>query len=466
MNLRRQALGGARYLMAREAIGILVRTAGILVVTALIGPEQYGLFAGPFFLVQFVAVIALFGSDIFLIRRHGDVEDAWFHQVFTFLLLTGAAVTTLGILAADLFANVVSDPRVILPLQVMLLSIPINILWVPARATLERRFDYQRLAVCEVGSDIAQYVVAVALALAGAGFWAPVCGFLARQTFMLLSSYILARYRPRLRWDREMLGELVAFGGGVSGSALAVRGRDLVISIVVGRYLGAAGVGTAALTQRLVETTAFVNRVMLRLIMVALGRIQHEAPRLRAAVEEASALQVLAVGPVLVLLCTVGAALLPSVLGDGWSDVVVLLPFVAFAALLSSLLSVPSTALIITGRRWTVFVAGVAGLAIYFGSAFLLVPELGLVGLGLAQILSTVAAWVRNLELRWSHGFSYRRALPWTVATTPLLFVPLFPWWGWLLAALPALVVLASRSARAELWGHVRTVLDRGPRPA
>lgn len=457
MNLRSEAFGGARYLIAREGIGMVIRTVGILAVTGIIGPTQYGLFAGPFFVVQFCAVLAMVGTDVFLIRRAGTVEDDWYHQVFTLLLLTSALVVLGGLVAAGLYAGAVGDDRVVGPLQVLMLSVPINVLWVPAKAHLERQFAFRQLAVCEVGSDVAQYVVAVGLALTGAGVWAPVCGFLARQSFLLVSAHLLSGYRPRLRWSGARVRELFGYGVNVSGATLAVRARDLVVTVVVGRYLGAAGVGVAALTLRLVETAAFVNRATNRLSIVTLGRMQGDHARMRSAVEEGTVLQVIAVAPILVLACLV-SPVLPLLLGGRWQEVARLLPFLAVNSLLAAMMSTQNVALMVRGRQHILFLSNVIGLGLLFAAAFVLVPWLGLPGLGLAHTLAMVTTWARNLELRKALGVRYARALPWALAALPLMFVHLVPWWAALLSVVPVLAVLAARGPRQDLGRHLRTL--------
>ena len=171
--------------MVREGLGILVRTAGVLLLTRLIGPEQYGLFAGSLFVVLFGTALATTGLDLFLNRRSGQVEDDWYHQVFSCLLVSSVVVTAAGVALAGVVGDVVDDQRIVGPLQVLLLSIPLNIMWVPARSRLERAFRFRPLVISEVGADVVQYVLAIGLALAGLGVWAAVYGFLARQAFML-----------------------------------------------------------------------------------------------------------------------------------------------------------------------------------------------------------------------------------------------------------------------------------------
>lgn len=456
MSLRAQVLHGGRYVLLREGLGILVRTGGVLLLTRFIGPDQYGLFAGSFFIVMFCTALATAGLDLFLNRLSGDVEPDWYHQIYSCLLVSSVAVTALGIGLASLAGDFVNDDRIVAPLQVLMLSIPLNILWIPARSKLERAFQFRPLTISEVGADVVQYLIAIGLAVAGFGVWAAVWGFVARQGFLLVSSHILARYLPRWRWRRAMLKEIYSFGAPMCAIAVARRAGDLVITLVVGRYLGATGIGVVALAVRLIDTASFVSRATVRLSVVALGRVQKDLPRLKAAVEEGMTLQVLTVGPVLVGMSMGVWLVLAPLLGPQWQNVTGLVPYISVAYLVLALLTIPQSALMVLGRRWSLAVANIVSTALFFGAAFILVPRMGIVGYGLAQIISLVAQWQKTRQLRQIAGVQTRRAIPWFVAWIPPLFVPLLPWYLALATLLPLVVLLVLPGPRGEIARYIR----------
>lgn len=470
MSLRAQVMAGGRYLVLREGLGIIVRTGGVLLLTRLIGPDQYGLFAGSFFVVQFATAIATTGLDLFLNRREGDVEADWYHQVFTCLLVSSIAITALGVALAGFAGDFVGDERIVAPLQVLMLSIPLNILWVPARSKMERAFRFKPLTISEVGADIAQYVVAIGLAVAGYGVWAAVWGFVTRQAFMLVTSFVLARYLPRLRFRGSMLREIYSFGASMSAIAIARRAGDLVITLVVGRYLGATGIGIVALAVRLVDTASFVSRATMRLSVVALARVQKDLPRLRVAVEEGMTLQVLTVGPVLITLSLGVGLVLAPLLGERWEGVVSVVPYISVCYLVLALLTTPHSALMVLGRRWSLALANILATGLFFAAALVLVPRLGVPGYGLAQIVSMTVLWEKNRQIHKIAGVRSRRALPWLVASIPILFVPLLPWYLALATLIPLVVVVAIPAPRKEITTYVRAFREissrgRGPGP-
>lgn len=468
--LRARALRGGRYLAVREGLGIVFRSAGLLLLTRIIGPTSYGLFAGPSLLVVFLAAVATTGTDVFLIRRAGELVEDWYHQVFSYLLVSSVAVAAITVAAAGAVGGLLPEHRFVAPLQVLACSIPLNILWIPGRAKLERAFDYRRLAWVEVGGDVCQYLVSVGLALAGAGVWAAVWGFLARQAWMLVSVSVLSGYRPRWRWDRTRLRELLGFGWVQSSTAVANRAGDLVVPLVVGGFLGARGVGIAALTLRLADTLSFVNRATYRLSIVTMGKLQQDLPRLKRAVDSAMALQVLGVGPLLVAFSLTGTVAVPLFLGERWAAVMSLFPYVALNYLLMALFTMQTAALVVTGRNRSVLVTNLVALVLLYAGGLLLVPTLGLPGYGLTETLALAAQWVSHRAMRRAvpGGLDYRPALPLLAVLIPPLFFPAVPWpWRLVLLLPPALVLAHPRSRaqlRAQLAQLVRAGTGRGAR--
>lgn len=446
MTLRGQVLAGGRYLVARETIGIGVRSLGLVLLTRLLGPLQYGLFAGPSLVVIFLAVLATSGTDIFLIRRSGELEPAWYHQVFSYLLLSSVVIAAVAVAAGGLVAHLLGDPRFVRPFQVLALSIPVNVLWIPGRAILERDFRYRRLAWVEVGADVCQYLLGVALALAGLGVWAAVYGFLARQFWMLISVHVLAAYRPRWHWEGSRIREMLGFGWVQSSTAVANRAGDMVVPIVVGGFLGPRAVGIAALTLRLAETLSFVNRATYRLSIVTLSKMRNDLPRLKRAVEGAMSLQMLGAAVPLVAFSVIGTVVVPLLLGERWRGVLALFPFIAFTFALQALFTMQTAALVVVGRNRAVLVTNLLALALLYCAGVVLVPRLGLRGYAITETLALAAQYVNHRAMRQviTGGVDYRASLPWLIAFLPPLFFPAVPWpWRLALLASPVAGVLS-----------------------
>ena len=65
---------------------------------------------------------------------------------------------------SPLLGTWLGDSRFLAPLQVMLLSVPITVLYVPPRAQLERALDFRKIAGIELAGQLLLYALSLPLA--------------------------------------------------------------------------------------------------------------------------------------------------------------------------------------------------------------------------------------------------------------------------------------------------------------
>jgi O-antigen/teichoic acid export membrane protein len=459
MTLRERLLQGGAYLAAREVAGIGVRLGGVLLLTRLLGPAEFGVYAGPAAIVTFLGFVAQWGTEVFLIRQEDEPRGEVYETVFSYLLLSSLVVGSAA-LVISLLVEAIAGPSPFLgPFRLLLVALPLNVLWAPAQARLERALRFRSMAVLELGGDAVLYGVAVGLvAFTDLGAWGAVAGYIAWQGFLLVTSYRLASFVPRLRLEPDTLRELFRFGATYSVSSWIERGRELVNPLVVGPALGPAAVGYVALAMRLGETLAFVMRASWRISIVALGRLQSNRERLRRAFEEGMALQLLAAGAVLVGFAQVAAFGIPLVFGERWRPVLDVFPLVALSYLLMATFSLHGSLLYVLQRNSRMVAINAARLAALTLSAALLVPLLGIAGFGFALLVGQVGYVLLDREVRRVFDYRFRRATPWLISFVPPLFAPVVGWPAALLLLLPGAGVLAAAYPRAQLRDYVRTV--------
>jgi len=458
MSLRSKSLKGGAYLTAREGVGVLVKTVGILLVTRLIGPTNYGLFAAAASIVTILGLVAWVGIDTYLLRAGEDLPDEAYDQAFTLLLITSVGLMGLGLLGAALAEGWLEDDRYIPPLQVLLLVLPVKVLWSPGQAILERGLRYRRLAALELGADALFYGTATLLAILGAGVWAPVTGFAVWQAWLLLGSFALAGYRPRLRWDRDRVRDMLRFGFAYWPTAWLGRVEELVNPFIVGLYLGPAAVGYVALALKLVDTMAFVRRITRRVGLVTLGKIQRDPARVARAIEDGLRYQVLVTGSMLVAFAYAAHWVIPTLFGEAWLPVLRVLPFLAAALLYYTVYTLPSTLLHVLDRSIIVSGALIARFLILVALSLLLVPRIGLTGYGVAAVAASVAYLPIHRAVAVSKQINYKPALIWVATFTPPLFAAMIPLPTSLVLVTPLLVLALLPWGRHQIREMVETI--------
>jgi O-antigen/teichoic acid export membrane protein len=451
VTLREQVLRGGTYMLLRHGLGIGFTLLGVLLLTRLIGPAAYGLYFTAFGVASFLSQLARMGSDVYLVRREDEPAEAVYDQVFSLLLLSGLGLSVLGAAVSPVVGRWLGDSRFLPPLWAMLAVLPLAVMPAPAVARLERALDYRRVAMLELVEQVSYFAVAVPLAWLGLGVWAPVTGYGVSQAWLTVGSYAVGSYRPRWHWSRPLLRDVLGYGLGFSSSFWVWQLRTLVSPLILGRYLGPDAVAYVALAVRLVEGLGFVKTATWRLSIATLARVQRETPRLRGALEEAMGLQALALGPLLATFALFGPWLVPALFGERWLPTLVVYPFVALGALVNAVFLMHSSVLYVLRRNRDVAVFHLVHLLLLAAGALWLVPSLGLLAWGLAEVLALASYVTLHRQVRLRFAFGYHRALPWLLAFAPPLFTVQAGWPAGLALWMPTIGVGVGPMARSQL---------------
>jgi O-antigen/teichoic acid export membrane protein len=449
--LREKVLRGGIYLSLREGVGLAAGIIGILLLTRIIGPTQYGIYRVALEVVAYFAGVARWGLDAYLVRRADPPSREDYNQVFSVLLVGSLCLMAAGFSTLSLLGSWLGDVRYFPPLYVLLASLPFTVLSIPSLAMLERELDYRKVAGLETGGRLLYHGSAVLLAFCGWGFWGAVAGYVLWQVWTTLGSWFLARYVPRWSWSWHSTKGMMKYGVGYSSSIWIYSLRSLVNPLLVGRYLGPEYVGYVSLTARLVEVLGFVKAATFRLSMVVLGKVQDDMVRLRRGVEEALGLQSLAMGAPLSFFALAAPTILPSLIGSRWSPALQVYSFIALGYMLNALFGVHASVLYVRKCNRAVINAYVMYVLLFVAAAFLLIPPLGIWGYGAAELIALPAYGLLHRSVHKLFEFSYRRAAPWLIAFPPLLFYPNFGWPLGLGLLLPAMAVLLTPYAREQI---------------
>lgn len=462
MSLRSKVLQGGLYLAVRQGMGMVISLVGVLLVTHVIGPQQYGLYASAFGVFYYLQNVCQLGVVIYLVRREGENNATVYHQAFTLLLLSG--LLGMGVIWLG-FPWLVDWIRLdgFKPIfQALLFSLPVVLLSQVPLAKLERELNYKQVAWIELVGQLAYFVVALIVTFRGGGAWGLVAGWWTQQLYMFVFFLWAARYQPRLCWQPKLVKQMLVYSLGYSASVWVWLIRYLVNPLIVGRYLGAEAVGYVALANRMVEMLGFIKTATFRLSIAALARLQSDPVRLAQAVTDGMRLQVLALAPFLVVVSWIGVWLLPLMFGVKWLPVMEVYPFIAVSLLANTLFTLHSSALYVLHRNWEVAIFHMVHIGLLIAVALFAIPKVGLIGYGYAEV-ATIASYgvihaflVRDLKSP-DYRFSGLLAITFGLA----LFPYQLGWWVVLVLAV-VLLLPDTRRQLVDLWKSFRSLKNAG----
>ncbi len=338
-------------------IRFAIQTGSLIVLARLLSPQDYGLVAMVTAIVGIAQVLGDFGLSLAAVQAR-VLSRAQKTNLFWLNTLLGLTLTLVIFLLRGPIATFYHRPQLTQIVSVLSLAFLINGLTTQFEAELTRSMRFSRLAIRDIVAAAVSFVVALGMAIAGAGYWALVGQQLALAVASLVGSALLSGWRPGLPKIRESMGGLLTFGANTMGLQVSAYVVSNIDSVFVGRFWGAASLGVynrafTLFTLPLQQLTAPLTRV----VLPTLSRIRDEALFVRYLVRAQ-----LLNGYILVGALVVGAAvaqpLIATTLGPKWSGVVPIFQVLALGGVFQALGYL---------YYWIFLAKGMTGVALRYG---------------------------------------------------------------------------------------------------
>ena len=301
--------------------------AQIAILANLLSPTEFGLMAMVLSVIGVGVAFADAGISNVVIARHITSRDVlstlYWANVITGLILAGIVLAATPAIAAFFGED---ELRSLLPWVALVLIA--QAVGQQFQALMQRDLAFATLAKLEIASVAVGSLVAVALAVDGAGALSLVLGYAVSAAVKAAGLAVIGmrRWRLRLRFRFSELREHLGFGAYQVGErGLAAASQDLDY-ILIGRILGAEALGAYMLAfQLMIAPMRKLNPVITRVAFPLFARAHDDSQRLRRGYGEVLKIVALATFPILALIAALGPVLVPTIFGSGWETTVQLL---------------------------------------------------------------------------------------------------------------------------------------------
>lgn len=311
----RGTLINSAFQIGLSGLGALQR----VVIAAFLTTAEFGVWGLVISIVVGLAFLKELGIADKYIQQSEDDQEAAFQKAFTLELFSSIAFV--GFIAAlmPLWALIYGEPDIIVPGILTAAAVPImafkSPVWIPYR-----RMQYVRQRLLMSIDPVVTFVATVALAVAGASYWAFVGGIFAGSTVAAIVCVATCPYPLRLRFDRGTLREYASFswplvGAGLS-SLLVVQGSVVTAESVV----GLAGVGAIALATSIAVFVDRADQVISRTIYPAVCAVVDRRDLLAEVFVKTNRVALMWGVPIGVGLGLFSDDLVHFVLGERWRD--------------------------------------------------------------------------------------------------------------------------------------------------
>lgn len=313
--------------------GQLSNVAFTLLLSRMLGPEDFGLLAAAMAVTGLIDTFGSLGSASALTQR-AVLSDAFYSAV----LVVVAVFTTLLMLAIGLSASFLAAFYRKTELQdvflLLMWSIPFQALEAFPLSALQRRLAFGKIAFTNIASIVLSGAVAVWLAYNGQGWIALGMRLLLVQGIrtIVLCCYAWPKFRFQPAWPevREFLG----FGFPQSLSQfLLVFGRK-IDDILIGKWMGTGVLGIYSLAYTLyIWPVSNIKGRISQVIFAAFAKIQTDRTAMGAYYLKTVSLATLLGFPVITSFLALCDLAVPVVMGEKWLPAVPVLRILGFASL-------------------------------------------------------------------------------------------------------------------------------------
>jgi O-antigen/teichoic acid export membrane protein len=351
---KRAARGGVLLAVVQIGRGLIEAATMIVLARALL-PSDFGLIDMVVSATGIIDMLKEFGLSSATIQRE-KIHHAQVSLLFWTNCAIGLGLTGIIAALAPVLVFVYEQPA-LLPITLALsFSTFLGAASVQHIAILRRNLRFQLLAAIDLTSAAVGNALAVWSAFRGDGVYALVVRQLAKLATQTVLAFLLCRWRPSAP-RRAAIGDLLRFGGHVSGFQVINYIERNLDNVLVGRFAGAEQLGFYSRAYSLMRIPLDQINALSSVVVPTLSRLAPEPATYRTAYCKLSRCVLLLFVPLTPVLIYAADWLIPTVLGAQWRGSVPIFQCLAFGLLVKPLLNTTGWLWVTQGRteelwRW------------------------------------------------------------------------------------------------------------------
>lgn len=314
----------ARGTIVNAGFMVGVHTLSLLkgfVIAAFLTRSEYGIWGIALLTVGTLTWLKQVGIGDKYVQEETDEPALAYQRAFTIDLASNAVVLAVALVALPALALAYGHWEIVAPGAVLAAALAAQSFKTPVWI-FYRQLRYGRQRAIEAVDPLVSFVVTVALAVAGVGYWSLVAGFAAGVVASGAVAVAASPYPLALRYDRAKLREYFDFSWPIfvaGASALLIP----QLSMLVGTWeLGLAGAGVIALAGTVVSYTDRIDELVTWTLYPAICRVRDRTEVLYEAFVKSNRLALMCGIPFGVGISLFAADLVEHVLGDEWDPAV------------------------------------------------------------------------------------------------------------------------------------------------
>lgn len=335
-DLARSSVRGTLWLSVQAWSVNLASLVVFVVLGRLLTPDAFGLVGSASVVVLLLRTMVDAGVSKALIRAP-KLDDRTIDTAFWLSIGVGAVLLAAYCALAPVIALLFGQPRLTLVLLALSPIIAFAALDRTQSALLDRAMRFRVQATRSLAAAVISAGVAIAVAFLGFGIWSLVLQSVSFEFVSLIFLWTLTSWRPRLRFSRSDVRELLGFGA--RNQAIQILGylSQNLDNFLIGIFLGPIALGIYVVGYRvLIVLDEVLSMTLRRVALPAFSRVQHDPAAMRAGLARMGGMAATIILPSAIGVLVVAPHLVPVVFGAKWLPSVGVMQALVGAAIVQS----------------------------------------------------------------------------------------------------------------------------------
>ena len=420
-SIKNKVIKGGIYLIFRQILAAVFSLVSSLVIARTLGPESYGILATSLGIFYFLKWAGRLGLHIYLIRQP-DLLKEEVEQLLSFYNTVGVLFCVLLWCTAPVFGWWTKQPEVTQILQWLIPAIWLDMIAGVSTGMLERELHFDRVGLYDAIAQSANYLLSIPLVLVYKSYWGPVIGTFLQFFVLACLSYRSHPVAWRWRWQRKTLKPILLYGLTYYSSGWIFTLKSLTVPLFVTRFAGVEAAGLISIAVRMVQQLSLLRVVIQRMSISVMAKVMDDTNTTRRTIGKAMTYQALIMSIICAGFSCAASWIIPFVFGEQWLPSSQIFPLIGLAAIVSAVFDLHNATLYAAGRNFEVARLNIVYVGLLWLSSWLMIPQFGYWGYGLAQIMALPSYFLIHLSLaKFCGSPNYRNAFWIIVAALPSL---------------------------------------------
>lgn len=303
-----------------------------MILVRLLSPKEFGQVGIMMFFVVISTVLVESGLSGALVRKQNVTENDY-STIFIFNLIVSLILMGVLVVTSEFIANFYHDAELKNILCASSFILVINALRIVQNTKLVKNLQFKLKAIYELIAVLIGSLIAVYLALKGAGVWALVFLQLSTSFFLTCLLWVFVEPIKSFKFSTESFKQFYKFGFNTTLASLLNTAFDNIYQLILAKYFSISHAGYFYQAKKLQEMpTEVLNSIMQGPVYSALARIQNNSKEFNSLYQQVSRFFTVLTALICLLIYCYASAVIYFLYGSQWADSIFYLQVLAIAA--------------------------------------------------------------------------------------------------------------------------------------